>query len=233
MDLEMFISRISPPMILLLLIGCSQPVAEPVTEPTAAPVAEVAEVAAPEPEPEPAEPTCAGGVAKDDGSVDAGYGFVPSAKWGLYLQEFHSDDFSSREMSEVCVCWLRNRLVESVEYDVVFFEDAGGKPADKPYASVRAWAHELPMKLVNAGRMYGVDVSGVTLAEGKSYIGVRFDPSAAEFIFVCSDKSPETEVVQAFQREDRAPGWQSLLTSKDPMFRNHKAMMIRAKAKAP
>ncbi len=181
-----------------------------------------------EPEPEPT--ACAGGAIKDDGSVETGYGYVPSAVMGVYLQEFHSDEFPSRELSEVCVCWLRTRADSDLDFEVVFYEDQGGRPGNKPYAKVRSTATEVPKGVDAAGRLYTVDVSGVTLAEGKSYLGVHWNPSASTFFFVCTDTSEETELVNVFSAEDRAPAWTNVINSRDPIFRPHRAILVRAKA---
>ena len=198
-----------------------------------APEPESVEASAPEPaeEPEAAEETaCAGGVIKDDGSVETGYGYVPSAVMGVYLQRFHSEEFPSRELSEVCVCWLRTREDDDLDFEVVFYEDEGGRPAGEPYAKVASTADEVPKGVEAAGRFYSVDVSGVTLAEGASYIGVHWNPSRAQFVFVCTDTSQETEYVTVFSAEDRAPAWTDIKTSRDPIFKPHRAILLRARS---
>jgi hypothetical protein len=173
---------------------------------------------------------CAGGVVLDDGTVESGYGFVPSSKWAVYAQEFDAADFPSQEISRVCVCWLRTRMVEETDFEVVFYEQQGQSPAAEPYASVPGRATEVPKGVDNAGRFYSVDIDGVTLPEGKSYIGVRFDPSVARFFFVCNDKSPESEVVPGFQKDDRSKSWTNVLQTTDSTFTGHRSVMIRAVA---
>ncbi len=203
----------------------------PVPDEVAAP-----EPAAPEPAaPEPAspEPACAGGAIKDDGTVETGYGYVPSAVMGVYLQELHSDELSSRELSEVCVCWLRTRADDSVDFEVVFYEDLGGRPSNQPYAKVRSTATEVPKGVEAAGRFYSVDVSGVTVPEGASYVGVHWNPSASKFFFVCTDTNEETEYTTVFSAEDRSPAWTNIKDSRDWIFRPHRAILLRVKAKEP
>ena len=182
-----------------------------------------------EPSPAPAEP-CAGGAIKDDGSVETGYGYVPSATMGQYVQEFHSDELGSTALSEVCVCWLRSRADSDIDFEVVFFEDEAGRPAAAPYATVAATATEVPKGVADAGRFYPVDTSAVTVPEGTSYIGVRWDPSASTFFFVCVDQSEETEWVNVFSSEDRSPSWTNVSDSPDPIFRPHRAILVRAAA---
>ncbi len=187
----------------------------------------------PAPEPEPKPTACAGGAIKDDGSVETGYGYVPSAVMGSYLQQFHSDDLPSRELSEVCVCWLRTRPDDNLDFEVVFYEDAGGRPTTEPYARVESSATEVPKGVDDAGRLYPVDVSGVTLAEGTSYVGVHWNPSASTFFFVCTDTSEETEYVNVFSAEDRAPAWTNIKNSRDPIFKPHRAILVRVRSATP
>ncbi len=164
----------------------------------------------------------------DDGSVDTGYGYVPSAVMGVYLQRVHSDALPSRELSEVCVCWLRTRADDDLDFEVVFYEDLNGRPGDEPYAKLRSTATEVPKGVDAAGRFYPVDVSGVTLAEGTSYIGVHWNPSASTFFFVCTDTSKETDYVNVFSMEDRSPVWTNIKDSRDPIFAPHRAILLRA-----
>ncbi len=204
----------------LSLLACGQSV---VSKPESSEAAEAAQPVA------PAGP-CAGGAVKDDGSVETGYGYVPSAVWGQYVQEFDSAELATRELSEVCVCWLRTREDSDLDFEVVFHADQNGRPAQQPYHSVPATATEVPKGVEAAGRFYPVDVSGVTLPEGTSYIGVRWDPSASTFFFVCTDTSEETEWVNVFSAEDRSPRWTNVKDSRDPIFVPHRAILVRAAA---
>ncbi|MEM1205580.1 MAG: hypothetical protein AAGN66_20280 [Acidobacteriota bacterium] len=225
-------------------LACTQPGPAPSTEPSPgdgdAPAQTAAEEAqAPEMAAAPA-PGCGDGVVKDDGDADTGYGFVPSANWGLYLQSFTSEELGGTQMDRVCLCWLRTRADDEIDFEVVFYAKKQGQPAPEPYATVAASASGVPTSsrdgkgaLVLDERFYDVDVSEVTIPEGESYIGVRWNPNADKFFFVCADHSDATEKVNVFQMEDRAPGWQSVLVSSDPMFAKHKAMMLRASAATP
>lgn len=227
-------------LLLVLSAACGStgaPASETVPEAGADSSAEGAAGATGEPGEEPAgaeaaEP-CAGGWIRDDGSVETGYGYVPSATFGQYVQEVSSDQLASTELSKVCVCWLRSRQDSDLDFEVVFYESRGGRPADQPYATVAANASEVPKGVPEAGRFYEVDVSGVTLPEGTSFIGVRWDPSASTFFFVCTDTSEETERVNVFSMEDRSPRWTNVIHSPDPIFRPHKAVLVRAVAKPP
>ncbi|MEM8929875.1 MAG: hypothetical protein AAGE94_01805 [Acidobacteriota bacterium] len=175
---------------------------------------------------------CGDGVVYDDDTVETGYGFVPSAKWGAVVQKFDRADFPSGYVDQVCVCWLRTRDVAEYGFSVVFYDDVGGRPAEKPFARVRHQAVDVVKGKENAGRVDAFDVGGVPVPEGPFYIGVRWNPSKAPFTFVCADHTGrEVQPTAGFQREDRARGWDEMLKTKDPIFFGHWASFIRATAK--
>lgn len=173
---------------------------------------------------------CADGVVKDDGSVESGYGWVPSAIDGRYVQEFRLAEFRSRKIEEVCVCWTHTQVDDSVNFTVELYRDVSGRPSPRPVASVEAVAKLVPA--FPEGAFYSVDVSQVDMLAptGTFYIGVRWNPSEDEFFFVCVDQSETTEIVDAWFIDDRAEDWSSVLESGDPIFDEHRAMMIRARA---
>ncbi len=176
-------------------------------------------------------PMCENGVVKDDGQLETGYGYVPSATSGIYLQEYNAEEFANPELDHVCVCWLHKRDDSEIDFEVVFYEKKEGRPAETPYASKPGNAKNVPQGRESGGAFYDVDVSGVKLVPGTSYIGVSWNPKADPFFFVCADHGPDSEVTAGYQRDDRAKGWLSVLGSPDPIFTKHKAMMIRAVAK--
>jgi hypothetical protein len=173
---------------------------------------------------------CADGVILDDGSLESGYGWVPSAIDGRYVQEFQLEDFRSRRIEEVCVCWTHTQPDDSVTFSVELYRDVGGRPSPRPEASVEAEATFVPT--FPDGGFYTVDVFGAEMVAPTStfYIGVKWNPSVDEFFFVCVDQSEETEIVDGWFIDDRADQWTSVLESSDPIFDEHRAMMIRARA---
>ncbi len=180
----------------------------------------------------PARP-CEGGVILDDGQVDSGYSFVPSASEGTYLQYFDSALFLRRELETVCICWLKTRQDrKDVPFEVVFFEKVGNAPAAKPYAWISAVADEVANSVETAGEFVEVDVRGVSLPVSGGFIGVRWNPSEESFLFLCNDRSEETARTEVYFHEDRARGWADVQTARDPIFKPHRAVMVRAKALA-
>jgi hypothetical protein len=173
---------------------------------------------------------CAEGVVKDDGTLETGYGWVPSVVDGRYVQRFEASEFRSRKMEEICVCWTRTRTDDTVTFNVELYRDRGGRPARSPDASVEVVAAQVPA--FPDGSFYSVDVSDADFHAPTEvfYLGVKWDPSEDIFAFVCVDQSEGTPVVDGWFVDDRADEWGSVLDSNDPIFDDHKAMMIRASA---
>ena len=173
---------------------------------------------------------CDDGVVKDDGTIETGYGWVPSVIDGRYVQQFELLEFRSRKIEEICVCWTRTRLDDTVRFTVELYRDVGGRPSPRPEASVEAEATLVPT--FPEGGFYSVDVSQAAMLAptGTFYIGVKWNPSEDDFFFVCIDQSDTTEIVDGWFIDDRADEWESVLESPDPIFIEHRAMMIRARA---
>jgi hypothetical protein len=175
-------------------------------------------------------PACVDGVVKDDGVPETGYGWVPSVVEGVYVQEFDSGELDNRRLEKVCVCWLRTREDESVEFDLVLYRDVGGVPAMTPFAAIPAIATGVPTGVASGGSFYDVDLGGVTVPVGTFYAGVRWNPSVDQYFFLCVDKSPETPEVNGFYIDDRATEWGSVFGTPDPVFTGHRAMMVRVES---
>ena len=173
---------------------------------------------------------CTDGVVKDDGTLETGYGWVPSAVDGRYVQQFEAAEFRSRKMEEICVCWTRTRPDDSVTFSVQLYRDRGGRPARFPEASVEAVATLVPT--FPDGAFFSVDISEADFHAPTEtfYLGVQWDPSEDEFFFVCVDQTATTPVVDGWYIDDRADEWTSVLVTPDPIFNDHRAMMIRALA---
>ena len=174
---------------------------------------------------------CGEGVVKDDGTLESGYGWVPSAVDGRYVQRFEVEEFRSRKIDEVCVCWTHTIFPEDeITFNVQLYRDRRGMPAASPDASVEVVARGVPT--FPDGAFYSVDVSDLRWIAPTNvfYLGVQWDPSVDQFFFVCVDQSVETPIVDGWYVDDRAEDWTSVLESNDPIFDDHRAMLIRARA---
>ena len=167
--------------------------------------------------PEPSFPmagkdSCSEGVVFDDGSVEGGLGYFNNVQLGELVQRFDSPKLSGKSVAKVCVGLFSN-AAEEMAFEVVFYREEGGLPAAEPYAAVAAeTGSTLPKKMAEAGRFYSVDISDVTMPEGASYVGVRWNPMAAERAFVALDKSDGEgrTPVATFHRDSVSTGWEDL-----------------------
>jgi hypothetical protein len=173
---------------------------------------------------------CSDGVVLDDGTLESGYGWVPSVVDGRYVQRFEVADFISRRIEAVCICWTRTQADDQVDFEVQLYRDIGGRPAAFPEAVVGAVAAAVPA--FPDGAFTTVDVSQVDMRAitDAFYLGVKWNPSVDRFFFVCVDQGPVTPVVDGWFVDDRAEEWTSVLESSDPIFDEHRAMLIRGRA---
>ncbi|MEM7352787.1 MAG: hypothetical protein AAF657_18475 [Acidobacteriota bacterium] len=166
-------------------------------------------------------------VVPDDGTAETGYGWVPSVVEGEFVQRIHSGQFPTRNLDSLCICWIRSQTDDTIDFEIVFYDEVDGVPGPLPYAVVPASAVVPPVGITET--FAEVDL-GVTIPVGPSYIGARWDASADRFFFVCTDTSDATEPVDVFFRDDRTKNgiWTSVFVSNDPIFDAHRSMMIRA-----
>ncbi|MEE4270576.1 MAG: hypothetical protein V2I67_02810 [Thermoanaerobaculales bacterium] len=171
---------------------------------------------------------CSNGVVKDDGTLETGYGWVPSVVDGRYVQRFAYVELDSRKLEEVCVCWTRTGGDDEITFRVHLYRDSAGVPLLTPEASLEAVAAGVPE--FPEGAFVSVDVrdADMRIPTDVSYIGVEWDPSVDTFFFVCADHSDVMPVTDGWFIDDRADEWTSVLETSDPIFAGHRAMMIRA-----
>ncbi len=171
---------------------------------------------------------CQGGIVVDDGTLETGYGWVPSVRDGRYVQRFERADLGADQfLREVCVCWTRTRPDTEVSFRVELYFDAGGEPRMTPAASLEALATAVPAFPDGAFTTVTIPDGGWFVASPVYYVGARWDASVDQFFFVCADRSAGTPVTGGFFTDDRATGWGDVLNTSDPIFAGHRAMMVR------
>lgn len=175
-------------------------------------------------------PGCADAIVDDDGSVETGYGWVPSSVEGIFLQEYSSDEVPSGALTTVCVCWLHTRMDDTIDFEVAVYGHnfAEGGPQKHPVAVVPAQLADIPIGVPGA-TFTEVPLGNVPVPEGPFYVGVRWNPSVDQFFFSCVDKTdrpgPPTRV---FFRDDTFPaGWGVSDDTNDSTFLNHQAQFVR------
>lgn len=179
----------------------------------------------------PVPPGCADAIVDDDGSVETGYGWVPSTTAGVYVQQYDADEVPSGVLTTACVCWLRTRMDDTIDFEVVVYahNEAEGFPEKDPIAAIPSQLSGVPQGV--PGAMFTeVPLGEVQLpSEGPFYVGVRWDASADDFFFACVDKTdapgPPTRV---FYRDNTfSQQWGISDMTSDPTFFDHRAMFVR------
>lgn len=172
---------------------------------------------------------CEDGVVKEDGGPETGWGFVPSVEMGIYVQRFEPSDLVDRDLEKVCLCWLRTRPDADIDFDLVLFgHDAEeNRPENEPIASLPVVAEGVPEGL--GGKFYCYDVAraGFRAPVEPYYLGARWNASDNEFFFLCADTNPATPIVDTFFSFENGEDWESVLVSDDPIFKVHRATMVR------
>lgn len=182
----------------------------------------------------PAGDACEGGVVVDDGTLETGYSWVPSVVDGRYVQRFERSGLGADQfLREICVCWTRSRTDADLEFAVELYADAGGEPRLEPTASLAATAVAVPVFPGGAFSTVTIPGGGWFVPSAVYYVGVRWNPSADQFFFICADRSEGTPVTGGFFTDDRADGWGNILDTSDPIFVGHRAMMIRLQPGPP
>lgn len=176
-------------------------------------------------------PACETGVVVDDGSLETGYGWVPSVVDGRYVQEFRSEAFAEPGLASVCVCWTRNFEQDEIDFAVELYRLTEDGPLASPEISVPARATAVPV--FPEGRFYEVELPSPPIPAGRFAVGVRWNAQADRFFFVCADQSPTTDFVDGWFIDDRADSWAPFFDSSDPIFADHAALLLRPVAGDP
>ncbi|MCD4750888.1 MAG: hypothetical protein K8R59_16055 [Thermoanaerobaculales bacterium] len=176
-------------------------------------------------------PGCEDGLVIDDGTAETAYGWVPSAVWGEYLQTFPVAKLSSSRLDSVCVCWTRTRADDTLDFEVVVYSGSQWLPGRAEVYSFPASATAIPEWPDGVFVEVTAPLDAPDFNIGFHHIGVRWNPSIDQMFFLCADQSPTDTPVGGFFRDDRAEGeWGSVLDTSDPMFADHRAMMVRVRA---
>ena len=176
-------------------------------------------------------PGCEDGLVLDDGTAETAYGWVPSAVWGEYVQTFPVGPLISSRLDSVCVCWTRTRADDTLDFEIVVYSGSEYLPGRTELYSFPASLTAVPEWPDAAFVEVVAPLVAPALGGGFHHIGVRWNPSADQFFFLCADQSPNDTPAGGFFRDDRAEGeWASVLDSTDPIFADHAAMMVRVRA---
>ena len=171
---------------------------------------------------------CSDGTVLDDGTFESGYGWVPSAIWGEYVQRFPAGAVNIMRLERLCVALTRTRDDDSLDFEVVVYRQEGATPGGG--GSFRFPASATAVPAFPEFALYEVDLGAAapTLTAATTNIGIRWNPSVDQFFFVGADQDGPPEPLAGYYRDDRAEGqWGDVLMTSDPIFDDHGAMGIR------
>jgi hypothetical protein len=177
----------------------------------------------------PPGPSCDEGLVKDDGTAETGWGWVPTAIRGEYVQQLNSGELPTRYIQKVCLCFLRTMADDDLDFDLVFYKpNTDGLPDSiSPFAAVPGQVRDLPLGVANPVFVEVVLPAPVEVPAGTFFVGARWNPSVDQFFFLCSDSSPSTPPTNLWFIDDRSDEWDNTFTTTDPIFVNHRAALVR------
>ncbi len=166
-------------------------------------------------------PTCSGGIAVDDGSIEQGYRIGAT---DVRLVQRLTPLTHPATVSRVCTCWLTDSDASSTTFTFLIYDDNG--PGGGPGTILGSIPSSVSIGAPFSSGFVGEDCTelGIELTSGGAYVGIQWDGLVNEDLFVCADESPTTPVAQVFRSTSGGTSWQPLTSS----FPNNRALLFRA-----
>ncbi len=166
-------------------------------------------------------PTCSGGVAADDGSIEEGYRVGASDV--RLVQRLIPPSYPST-LSRICACWLTGTDPSSMSFNFMVYDDDG--PGGTPGSFLGSVPSSISIGSSFTAAFVGQDCSslGLQFTSGGAYVGVQWNGVANEDLFVCADESPGTPLAQVYRSVNGGSTWQPITDT----FTTDRALMFRA-----
>ncbi len=166
-------------------------------------------------------PTCSGGTAVDDGSIEQGYRIGASDV--RLVQRLTPPNYPAT-LSRVCTCWLTGSDASSMAFNFLIYGDDG--PGGTPGTLLGTVPSTVNIGSPFSAGFIGQDCSalGIQISSGGAYVGVQWDGVANEDLFVCADETPATSAALVYRSTSGGTSWQALTAS----FPNNRALLIRS-----
>lgn len=168
-----------------------------------------------------AGPTCSGGVAADDGTIEEGYRVAaPDVR---LVQRLSPPSYPST-LSRVCACWLTGNSPGAMSFNFIIYDDDG--PNGAPGSFLGTVPSSVGIGSALNSSFVGEDCTnlGLQITSGGAYVGVQWDGVANQSLFVCADESAATPLAKVFRSTDGATSWQPITD----FFTTDRAVMFRA-----
>ncbi|HXU31707.1 MAG TPA: hypothetical protein VN851_14125 [Thermoanaerobaculia bacterium] len=168
-----------------------------------------------------AGPTCSGGSAADDGSIEEGYRVgAPDVR---IVQRLLPPNYPSI-LSRVCTCWLTGTDPSAMSFNFMVYDDDG--PSGTPGTFLGSVPSTVNIGAPFSSAFVGESCTslGIHLASGGAYVGVQWNGVANEDLFICADESPSTPLAQVYQSTSGGNSWNPITD----FFEADRALMVRA-----
>jgi len=176
---------------------------------------------------------CEEGEVPDDGTVEAGYGWVELVTYAGFVERFDAAALSGG-LERICICLLQGFSDPpdfDKEFQIVVYDDDG--PSGSPgtlLASIPAIATTVPV--FPPGAFYDYEVGGEVSSlpsEGNVFIGIEWQPHIEEALAVCIDE--DTPPNGGYTMSTTVPQWMPI--QEVSPFEDYGSMVIRAEGVSP
>lgn len=168
-----------------------------------------------------AGPTCSGGTALDDGTLENGYR-TPFATDARFVQRLTPPSYPSG-LTRVCGCWKTGLNAAAMPFNFVIYDDDGVGGA--PGKLLGAVPSSVLIATAFGEQFVGEDCASLNLRteSGSVYVGVQWDAATNVNFFACSDESASTPVATMYRSANAGLSWLSVTGT----FPNAKALGVR------
>ncbi len=174
---------------------------------------------------------CEEGEVPDDGTVEAGYGWLPSITYAGFVERFDAPSLSSG-LERVCICVMQAMNFPpdfEQQFQIVVYDDDGlGGAPGTVLASIPAIATNVRIGL--PGAFYAYNIAGQVPflpSDGSIFIGIEWQPNVEQDFFICVDKDSPPH--GGYTMSDTFPEWTPIQES-STVFSDYGALVVRAVA---
>jgi hypothetical protein len=134
-----------------------------------------------------ASPDCTAGLVYDDGGFEAPYRVAGASPLDLVMG-FDLPP-TAAQLSQICLCWTRTGGADSVDFDLLVFDDgAGGQPGDLLAGLGGLQAVGVPFFPQVAFYSFNLSALGIPLPPGRIFVGPSWDTEAQPDVAQCGDE---------------------------------------------
>lgn len=174
------------------------------------------------------QPGTADIVIHDDGEAENGYGWTASVSEGRFAEPFEAAAYPAT-ITSLCYSFLSDSGVTEFDFEIVVWDSdgTGGSPGTE-LGRMSAIAHPVTEATPVTVNFEEYDISSLDLnITGPVYIGLQWDPTSVENVFIAADASSETTLNNGYlwsKTQDDTGYWEGITTQHG----DYRALMVRA-----